>query len=652
MKRCLLMLCFMLGWLPFVHADWRWTGPAAGTIEELRPDRSNPDLWFAVDNGSLYRSTNGGRSWQTTGVRNVGRQGSGYNQGSSVTVTSGGARVFVLSRADKFATQIWMSADRGKSFQRLSTVPYTLTAIVSHPSDARILYGAALFEWGIVVSTDGGKHWSALTNLPLPQQQRPGCSAPSVGESHVALSPFHPDTIFTSGTLEFLCGPESDTESYFLQSNNAGRSWKAVIAGTGVRFHMDPFYPERLYAHNFESLLLLTAKSWKEISNQAHLQELFSVPRHENELLAFSSGFPMQPLRSTDSGRTWRELNLDLHGRLRTLGTLDDFSRGLLGGTDGGGLYVRDEKHGWTAVNSGFRDSVLLSVERSSSSLFALGEGNYLFALRNGTWKDLTSGIPGASPFALAADPVNPNHVVVLSKGIEVTRNGGASWTQAKLDGTYRNIGRIVAIDPSHPNIVYAPEGNSYGLFKSTDGGASFKTLSPRFTSRGYSDIDRIVVDPNDSRVVYFVSRYFGIYKSTNGGASVALAVNGIAPPCAQCESNPAIDLVPLAAKDTYLAITTQGKIYRTTDGARQWNLIGQGPAKEWVGRLYTADGMGRHLFSIAGLSPGLYESLDGGATWRNLTNEFGPQSEVYSITDPKMLPLFAGTNHGVFVRE
>ena len=95
-----------------------------------------------------------------------------------------------------------------------------------------------------------------------------------------------------------------------------------------------------------------------------------------------------------------------------------------------------------------------------------------------------------------------------------------------------------------------------------------------------------------------------------------------------------------------------QGKLYRTTDGARQWTLIGQGPAKSWVSRLYTADGMGQHLYSIAGQSPKLYESLNGGQTWINLTSQFGPQSEVYSVTDPSKLPLFAGTNHGVFIQQ
>lgn len=652
MKRSLLALFFILGCLPFVFADWRWIGPAAGTIEELRPDRSNPSLWFAVNNGSMYRSTDGGQSWNPTGLRNVGHQVDGFNHGSSVTVTPGGAQVLALASGPGRTTRIFASQDHGRTFQLLAAVPFVMTKIVSHPDNARILYGAALYQWGIVASADAGRHWSAFTNLPLPQQPHPGCGDPYTDVADVAVSPFHPDTIYVSGTVFFRCGPESDEEDFFMQSTDAGKSWKPALHGAGVTFHMDPYYPDRLFARNYSRLLVLTRQGWQEISTQQHLQELFSVPRHENELLALTSGIHMQPTRSTDSGRTWHDIQLDLHNRLRTLAATDDPNRGLLGGTDGGGLYFRDEKHAWTAANSGFRDSVVNDLQGSAASLYALGDAEFLFSAQGSGWRNLTFGIPGASAFAMAVDPGNANRIVVLSTAMEVSGDGGAHWTRATLDGNHLTIGRTITYDPSHSNIIYAAKNNSYGLFKSTDGGVTFKTLSPKFTSRGYSDITRIVIDPNDNRVVYFVARYFGIYKSTNGGASVSLAVNGIAPPCPQCESNPAIDLVPLAAKDTYLGISTQGKIYRTTNGAQQWNLAGQGPAKKWVSRLYTADGMGQHLYCIAGQSPKLYESLNGGATWRNLTNEFGPQSEVYAITDPKQVPLFAGTNHGVFVRQ
>lgn len=655
MRVLLLAIVVVLGCFSIAQADWRWTGPAAGTIEELRPDRSNPNLWFAVNNGSLYRSTDGGQSWNTMTLRDVGHQGPapGSAKGSSITVATSGARVIVLKRGNEISTEIWSSQDHGKTFQPVSSVPFTLTKVIAHPTDPRILYGAALIEFGIVASQDGGKHWSKFNNLPLPHDPHPGCQGPSLDESDVALSPFHPDTVFVSGTLGFRCGPESDEENFFLQSRDAGKTWQ-TLGTNGVRFHMDPAYPQRLYALDFvRDLKLLTRSGWTDISTQENLEEIISIPRHANELLALTFGPGLRSLRSTDSGRTWHALNLDLKGRVNILAARDDAFRGILGGTAGGGLYFRDERQNWTSANIGFRESVISDVQGSNGLLYGLEANNFLFSMPpNEGWRNLTFGIPGGAPFAMAVDPRDAAHVVILSKGVQVSKDGGSHWAQAKLDAGFLVVGQSAAIDPTNSKIVYVAKGNSFGLFKSLDGGNSFKTLSPRFSSRGFADISRIVVDPNDNRVVYFVVPFFGIYKSTNGGASVNLAVTGISPPCPQCESNPAIDLVPLAAKDTYLAVTMQGKIYRTTNATQQWDLIGQGPLKTSVTRLYAADGMGQHLYCLAGRHPKLFESLNGGSSWSNLTGQFVAGTEVFSLTDPRQVPLYAGTNHGVFVRQ
>ena len=639
---------------PAVFADWRWIGPPAGSIEELRPDRSDPALWFAVNNGSLYRSTDGARTWKSAGLRNVGYQGLGegeYLKGSSVTVTMG--RVLVLRRSSRETfTEILMSRDHGKTFFRVADAPFVISKIIGHPSDPKILYSAADSARGILVSKNEGKTWTEFSNLPLPQSNHGSCAEEGVEDADVALSPFNPDQVFVSGVLDFRCGPESDEEKFFFKSNDGGKSWKVVVKESDARFEMDPAYPQRLFAiRDSQSLMILTPQGWQTASDGTSLQHVISVPRHAQELLALTVDFPVLPMRSTDSGHTWRKLNLDLQGQVATLAALDDSSRGVLGGTEGAGLYLRDEKQPWHPVNLGFRESMIEDVQGAGNFLYGLELKNFLFRNTGSGWTNLTFGMPGAGPFAISVDPRNSKHVVVLSKGIVVSNDGGNHWSKATLDSGAQLLGTEVAVDPTDSKIVYASKAGGRGLFKSTDGGNTFRTLPANFGSNGAQRMVKILVDPNDHRIIYFVIPFFGFFKSENGGASVTKVNDGISPPCAQCQSSTGIDLVPLAPADSYLAITMEGKIYRTNNGAKKWDVIGQGPAKKNVSRLFSADGMGQHLYSIAGVHPELFESVDGGRKWTRIA-DFPPDTEVYSLSNPKTVPLYAATNHGIFIRE
>lgn len=650
MKKQVLALFLVLFLASWSHAEWRWIGPGAGSIEELTPDRANSSLWFAVDDGFLYRSTDAGRSWKSTGLRDVGHQGYYPVRGGAVTIIPATSEILVSKKSGPAATDLWKSQDHGKTFQFLCTAPFTLLDIVPDPTDPKVLYGAALTNFGIVVSYDGGKKWSVFNNLPLPAEPHPGCSGYDVDEAAVAVSPFRSGTVFVSGVLSFICGPESDSESFFLQTSNGGRSWSPVDAGSSY-FHSDPAFPDRLFAFASSHFMIFTKTGWKDLPPLSGLNQLVSVPRHANELLAFAQGLTQKILRSTDTGNTWRETSVGSLRQIELLAALDDPFGGVLAGTHGAGIYFRDAKHNWTSANGGIRNSNIRDVQGASSMLYALSSNGFLFSSRNGgaLW-ELPFGPKGPLFSGMSVDPTNPGHVVVVGDSIRTSRDGGVHWIQATLDGATKTVSFAAAIDPTDSRIVYVAKGNSYGLFKSTDGGDTFKSLSPRFPSKGYEDITRIVVDPNDGRIVYFVVPYFGIFKSTDGGATVKPAVNGISPPCPDCNSNPAIDLVPLAPRDAYLCVTMQGKLYRTHDAGEHWQLVGQGPLKSFVDRLFVADGMGQHQYMVGGLTASrLYESTDGGATWTNLTGQFGSGAEVSILTNPRQVPLYAATNHGVY---
>src|SRR2546428_291583 len=149
---------------------------------------------------------------------------------------------------------------------------------------------------------------------------------------------------------------------------------------------------------------------------------------------------------------------------------------------------------------------------------------------------------------AIALDPKNPLTVwvgtgennsqrsVSYGNGLYRSDDGGKTWKSVGLK-TSEHIGRI-AIDPKDSNIVYVAAqgplwgpGGDRGLFKTTDGGKTWKNILNISENTGVTDV---VIDPQNPETVYAASyqrrRHMftlidggpetAIYKSTDAGAT------------------------------------------------------------------------------------------------------------------------------------
>lgn len=138
----------------------------------------------------------------------------------------------------------------------------------------------------------------------------------------------------------------------------------------------------------------------------------------------------------------------------------------------------------------------------------------------------------------LVMDPTNPNKLFAAmwqyrrypwffesggpGSGLYVTFDGGATWSKrTHKEGLPKgDLGRIgLAIAPSAPNIVYAlVEAKKNGLYRSTDGGFSFKKMSDKnIGNRPFYYAD-IYVDPHNENRVY--NLYSVVSVSEDGGKS------------------------------------------------------------------------------------------------------------------------------------
>lgn len=182
--------------------------------------------------------------------------------------------------------------------------------------------------------------------------------------------------------------------------------------------------------------------------------------------------------------------------------------------------------------------------ENNNQRSVAYGDGVYKSEDGGKTWKN--KGLKTSEHIAnVVVDPSDPNTVYVAAygpvwsdggeRGVYKSTDGGETWTCVKSVSAYTGCNNLV-MDPRDPKVLYAAfhqrqrkvftyigGGPESALFKSTDGGASWKKLEGGLPG---GELGRIGIDvsPVNPDYVYAVveanDKKGGIYRSTDRGAS------------------------------------------------------------------------------------------------------------------------------------
>jgi photosystem II stability/assembly factor-like uncharacterized protein len=151
-----------------------------------------------------------------------------------------------------------------------------------------------------------------------------------------------------------------------------------------------------------------------------------------------------------------------------------------------------------------------------------------------GSWTQLGPGNIGGRTRALLINPSNADvmYAAGVAGGVWKTANAGQSWSP--LDDLLPNLAVCsMAFDPSDPETIYAGTGEGFfnsdmvrgaGIFKTTDGGASWTHLESTKTS-DFHYVNDIVVSPNDRLRAYAGTRT-GVWRTSDGGASWERVLN------------------------------------------------------------------------------------------------------------------------------
>ncbi len=364
------------------------------------------------------------------------------------------------------------------------------------------------------------------------------------------------------------------------------------------------------------------------------------------------------------------------------------------------------------ALTSGRIADIAIHPDNHYIMYVAVGSGNVWKTINAGTtWTPIFENQTSYSIGCITLDPNNPHTVWVgtgenvggrhvgFGDGVYVSHDGGQSWKNSGLEKS-EHISKII-VHPEDSNTIWVAaqgplwsKGGERGLYKSTDGGASWKQTLGDNQWTGVTDI---VLDPRDPNVIYAatwdrhrtVAAYMGggpgsgIHRSVDGGENWTKLTSGI--PTSNL-GKIGLALSPFNPDRIYAAIELdrkKGGLFMSTNRGSSWtkqsDMVAGGTGPHYYQELYAdphqegriylmnnyvliSDDHGKNYYQmneknkhvdshaiawrnndkdyvLFGTDGGLYETFDRCKSWRFMSNL--PLTQYYKLAVDDAEPFY-----------
>ena len=294
----------------------------------------------------------------------------------------------------------------------------------------------------------------------------------------------------------------------------------------------------------------------------------------------------------------------------------------------------------------------------------ATGGGLWKTTDTGDTWNPVTDGqLTSASVGAVGVSETDPNEVIIGTGECEIRGNimpgdgmyrstdAGKTWTHTGFEDTDAIC--KIRVDPTDAHTVFAAVFGKYavpspdrGVFKSTDGGVTWKKVLFRNDSTGAIDIE---IDRNNPRVVYaalwqaYRKEYTawsggagcGLFKSTDGGETWTEITRNPGLPSG-IDGKIGIAVSPANSNRVYALVeNANGGLFRSDDAGATWTLVNDSHDIRQRSFYYThvyADPKDENLVYMQNTS--LFKSTDGGKTLTSLRGTHGDFHDLWIDPD------------------
>jgi photosystem II stability/assembly factor-like uncharacterized protein len=350
-------------------------------------------------------------------------------------------------------------------------------------------------------------------------------------------------------------------------------------------------------------------------------------------------------------------------GRVTTVTGVPQEPRTFYMGSTGGGVWkTTNAGVTWSNISDGFfKVASIGSIDVSDSnpniiyvgtgseglrSNVSVGRGIYKSSDAGKTWKFM--GLrDGGQIGSVAVNPTNPDIAFAAAlgnpfgrnteRGIYRTTDGGASWKKVLFISDSTG-GVDVELQPGNPNVIYAAMwrgerkpwtiisgAREGGIYKSTDGGDTWNRLGGGLPSGLVGKANIAVTAANPQRVYVLIEAApgSGLYRSDDAGASfipVDTTTRGLI-------TRPFYytNITADPRNENVVYVGAEG-YYKSTDGGRSWSSMSTPHGDNhdlWINPNNSS-------IMIQSNDGGANVSLDGGATWSTQYNQ--PTAEMYQV--------------------
>jgi photosystem II stability/assembly factor-like uncharacterized protein len=608
----------------------------AVTIDPTNPNviwvgtGENDDQNNVIYGDGVYKSEDGGESWENMGIKNS------EHIGGIVVDPKNPNTVYVAAygslRNPGGDRGIYKTTDSGKTWKKSLYISEYTGCFEIHidPRYSNILYAVAhqrmrkLYtgvyggpESGIYRTTDGGATWDKMTK---------GLPTEDVGRIGLAISPVNPDVLYAI--------VEAAKEGGVYKSTDRGVSWTKQDSYVSAY----PFYFQKLFCDT------------KDVDRVYSMDVFLKV--------------------SVDGGKTWKNLGEDKkHVDNHVLWIDPDDNKHIIDGCDGGVYETYDQGKNW-AFKSNIPIAEIYKVTTDNDTpfynVYAGSQDNSSFGgpsrtinsggITNQDWFYTCAG----DGFQTQVDWKNPNIIYSQSQNGGLIRFDKKSGERLDIkpydfaDTAYRFDWDAALLISKFDNKRLYFGGNK--LFKTTDRGNTWEVISPDLT-RGVqkemqnlmdkswsidqlarkgtmAQISTIAESPIDENLLFTGSGDGLIYFTTDGGKKWNKSSTPGLPEYARISQIIASHFdksIAYVACQNFIGGDYKPYLYKTTDGGKTWFLFnGNLPGK---GSTYTIaeDDVDKDLLFV-GTQFGVYFTVDGGKEWIQLKSGM-PSECVMDLT-------------------